>query len=56
VTIETSTDEERLRPVDVPLMCGSAQALRTEAGWRPEIPLERTMGDLLQWWRERLAA
>ena len=55
VTIETSTDEERLRPVDVPLMCGSAQALRTETGWRPEIPLERTMGDLLQWWRERLA-
>ena len=23
-------------------------------GWQPEIPFEQTMGDLLQYWRDRV--
>ena len=33
----------------------SAAKLRAAAGWKPGIPLSRTLGDLLGYWRERLA-
>ncbi|HET8655032.1 MAG TPA: GDP-mannose 4,6-dehydratase [Longimicrobiaceae bacterium] len=39
-------DPERVRPVDVPLLVGSAERLQS-LGWRPSIPLEQTLGDLL---------
>lgn len=39
-------DPARVRPLDVPLLCGDAGALRA-LGWAPEIPLRRTLADLL---------
>jgi GDP-4-dehydro-6-deoxy-D-mannose reductase len=33
---------------------GSAERLQEATGWRPEIPLERTLADALAAWRERL--
>jgi GDP-4-dehydro-6-deoxy-D-mannose reductase len=41
-------DPERLRPVDLPVQCGDASRLREATGWRPEIPLERTLSDMLE--------
>jgi len=49
------TDPARLRPVDVPLLCGDASALRG-LGWAPEIPLRRTLADLLEHEERALAA
>jgi GDP-4-dehydro-6-deoxy-D-mannose reductase len=49
-------DPERLRPVDVPLLLGDNTKLRTDTGWAPEIPLEQTLGEILAWWREKLAS
>jgi GDP-4-dehydro-6-deoxy-D-mannose reductase len=48
-------DPERLRPVDVPVLEGDCTKLRTHTGWVPEIPLEQTLRDLLDWWRHHLA-
>ncbi|HEX6751235.1 MAG TPA: GDP-mannose 4,6-dehydratase [Longimicrobium sp.] len=48
-------DPARVRPVDVPLLCGSADALRA-LGWAPEIPLRRTLADLLAHEERALAA
>jgi GDP-4-dehydro-6-deoxy-D-mannose reductase len=39
---------ERLRPVDLPVQCGDATRLREATGWKPEIPLERTLSDMLE--------
>jgi GDP-4-dehydro-6-deoxy-D-mannose reductase len=39
-------DEARVRPVDVPLLCGDPGRLQA-LGWKAEIPLERTLADLL---------
>ena len=39
-------DPARVRPLDVPLLSGDAGALRA-LGWAPEIPLRRTLADLL---------
>jgi GDP-4-dehydro-6-deoxy-D-mannose reductase len=44
----------RVRAHDVPEVRGSATRLREATGWQPEIPLERTVADALEDWRERL--
>jgi GDP-4-dehydro-6-deoxy-D-mannose reductase len=46
----------RVRSHDVPEVRGSAERLRTATGWAPEIPLERTVADALEAWREELGA
>ena len=48
-------DPERLRPVELPVLCGDPTKLREATGWSPEIPLEETLDGLLDWWRERIA-
>jgi GDP-4-dehydro-6-deoxy-D-mannose reductase len=50
--IEIRVDPERLRPADVPALVGDPARLRAATGWEPRIPLERTLSDLLQHWRE----
>jgi GDP-4-dehydro-6-deoxy-D-mannose reductase len=48
-------DPARLRPSDNPVVLGDPTRLREETGWRPEIPIEQTMDDLLAWWRTQVA-
>jgi len=48
-------DPERLRPVDLPVLRGDPSRLRAATDWSPSIPLERTLADLLDWWRARVA-
>jgi GDP-4-dehydro-6-deoxy-D-mannose reductase len=40
-------DPELVRPVDVPVLVGDATRLREATGWVPQIPLERTLADVL---------
>jgi GDP-4-dehydro-6-deoxy-D-mannose reductase len=47
-------DPARLRPVELPALQGDPSKLRAATGWVPEIPLERTLADLLAWWRDRV--
>jgi len=49
--IEIVVDPARFHPVDVPVLVGSADKLRHATGWAPNIPLHRTLDDLLDWWR-----
>ena len=49
-------DQERYRPVDVPAVVGDSSRLRAATGWEPEIPLDRTLADLLEYWRQRVAS
>lgn len=53
VPIRVRLDEARLRPNDVPLLLGDPTRIRTELGWQSEIPLDRTLDDLLEDWRSR---
>jgi GDP-4-dehydro-6-deoxy-D-mannose reductase len=45
---------ELARPADPPLVYGSADRLREATGWQPQIPLPRTVADLLDFWRAEL--
>lgn len=55
IPVRHEVDPARLRAHDAKTMRGSHERLTEATGWRPEIPLERTVGDALDWWRERLA-
>jgi GDP-4-dehydro-6-deoxy-D-mannose reductase len=54
VPIRVRVDSERFRPHDIPTLVGNSTRLRTELGWAPTIPLERTIEDLLTYWRAAL--
>ena len=53
VPIRVEQDPSRLRPSDNPIILGDPTRITTEVGWTPEIPIERTMSDLLEWWRRQ---
>jgi GDP-4-dehydro-6-deoxy-D-mannose reductase len=54
VPVRHEVDPSRVRAHDVPELRGSAERLRAACGWRPEIPLERTVADALEAWRREL--
>lgn len=54
VAIEIRQDPIRLRPSDVPILLGSYAKFNRQTGWKPLIPFEQTMADLLNYWRARL--
>jgi GDP-4-dehydro-6-deoxy-D-mannose reductase len=53
VPVSITRDPARYRPNDAPLVVGDPARIRRELGWRAEIPLERTVDDLLEYWRRR---
>ncbi|MDE3156745.1 MAG: GDP-mannose 4,6-dehydratase [Acidobacteriota bacterium] len=56
VPIAVEVDPARYRPHDARRLVGDNTRLRTELGWAPRIPLERTAADLLAYWRTRIGA
>lgn len=54
--VRVTEDRELRRPVDAPVLYGSAERLREATGWQPELALRQTLADLLADWRQRLAA
>jgi GDP-4-dehydro-6-deoxy-D-mannose reductase len=56
IPVRHEVDPAKVRFSDVPEVRGTAERLRTATGWTPEIPLERTIEDALNAWRERLSA
>lgn len=55
-TVVLDEDPARLRPVDIPDIRGSHEKLTAHTGWTPEIPFEQILEDVLNYWRETLAA
>lgn len=52
--LEFFVSEELVRKVEVPELYGSAAKLENATGWRPEVPLEATVAEILRYWRDRL--
>jgi len=49
---EIEVDPGLLRPADIPTQYGSHERFTADTGWRPEIPFEQTLHDLLEWHRQ----
>jgi GDP-4-dehydro-6-deoxy-D-mannose reductase len=54
--IEVKTDPARLRPSDVMILEGDPTKMHKATGWKVEIPFERTLTELLEYWRQRTRA
>ncbi len=54
VRVRVDTDPDRLRPSDKPVMVGDPSRMADETGWRAQMPIERTLEDLLDYWRSAL--
>jgi len=52
--LEVRQSPELMQPVDIPLILGSNRRFAEEVGWEPSIPIERTLEDLLDHWREQV--
>ncbi|HOG18396.1 MAG TPA: GDP-mannose 4,6-dehydratase [Syntrophales bacterium] len=49
-------EEARLfRPSDVTLQIPSTEKFHAKTGWVPEIPFEKTLADMLEYWRDELS-
>ena len=52
--IVVEVDPARLRPIDADLQIPDTTKFRSHTGWKPEIDFEKTMIDLLDYWRGRV--
>ncbi|MBN1504645.1 MAG: GDP-mannose 4,6-dehydratase, partial [Candidatus Eisenbacteria bacterium] len=53
--ISVEVDPARVRAVDSSYQRGDCSRIRDLVGWTPRIPLERTLADVLDFWRGKLA-
>jgi len=52
-TLEFEVDPTLVRPVEVPVLRGDPGRLVEATGWKPEIPLDQTLADVLAHWRQQ---
>lgn len=55
VNVQHTVVSEKMRPYDDPIYVGDPSKLGT-VGWKPQIPFEQTLRDMLDYWRQRLDA
>ena len=56
VRVAVASDPARMRPSDNPVLLGDPQRARRELGWQASIAIEDTLSDLLDYWRQHVAA
>jgi len=54
--IKVKEDPDRLRPIDADLQIPDTKKFFNHTGWKPEISFEKTMSDLLEYWRSRVGS
>ena len=56
VPMRLQQDPARMRPSDLPVLQGSAQRLQDDTGWQASIPMDQTLDDIIEDWRQRVEA
>jgi GDP-4-dehydro-6-deoxy-D-mannose reductase len=54
--LRVETDPERMRPSDLPVLCGDPRRVQEHTGWRACIAVPEMLRDVLADWRLRLGA
>jgi GDP-4-dehydro-6-deoxy-D-mannose reductase len=47
-------DTERMRAADIPALVGDNTRIRETTGWKPEIDIDETLRDVLEYWRKEI--
>jgi GDP-4-dehydro-6-deoxy-D-mannose reductase len=55
VPLTVEAEAARLRPTDILDVVCDCTKFRARTGWQPEIPMERTLRDVLDYWRGQVA-
>ena len=55
VPFQIEQDKALMRGCDEPVIAGDITRFQHSTGWSPQIDLARTLQDMLDWWRHRLA-
>lgn len=54
--IQIAVDPARLMPIDIPELRCDATKVEKTTGWKAQIPLDKTLKDTLEYWRNELKA
>ena len=54
VKVKVEADPERMRPSDVPILLGNSRKFQEKTGWQPKIPFNKTLEDILDYWRKTI--
>jgi len=54
VNVEIRIDPSRFRPADANYIRGSNSKIKDVTGWRPEVPIETTLKDLVLFWENAI--
>jgi dTDP-glucose 4,6-dehydratase len=52
--IKIKIDKKRLRPIDADLQIPNTKKFQNHYNWKPDIGFEKTMSDLLEYWRDKI--
>jgi len=51
--IKVKINEKQNRPAEIPVLGGDNSKIKRATGWKPNIPIEKTLEDTLNFWRRR---
>ncbi len=54
IDFEVKIDPSRLRKTDIAILSGNGEKFSRLTGWVPKIPFEKTIEDLLNYWRAKI--
>ncbi len=52
--ISVRVDSRKLRKVDIPRLVGDNKKIKEAISWEPQIPIEQSLEELLDYWRQRV--
>lgn len=52
--LEIVQDQNRMRPIDADLQVPDTTKFAQHTGWKPEISFEKTLYDLMEYWRQKV--
>jgi GDP-4-dehydro-6-deoxy-D-mannose reductase len=56
LSVEIKEDPSKLRAADIKILKGDCSKFKLISGWKPSIPFEKTLRDLLDYWREKIVS
>lgn len=54
VKVQLEVDKSLVRPKDNMIIVGDNTKINDHVGWRPQIPLEKTLDDMIEYWKNKI--
>lgn len=51
IEVDVKVNNNKSRKLDIPIQIGDYKKIKQSTGWEPKIPIEKSLEDLLNWWR-----